>query len=419
MKESTATRTKENDIFLKTQQDLAESIDAIKRAQTTLKSGSKDQEATALLQSMSEQMPEVLLAFIAEDEVGAPAAAAYKGQSSGVIAMLEGLEKKFKKELDELELVESNKANAYELEMQHLTDTVAATKADVSEKQAEKGKTAAESAKAKGELVKTKDELDEDKKMLVESKATLATKTALFQTNQKTRTEEIAAIAKAIEIISSPDVAAGYSKNINLAQATSLLQTQSTKRRVTVTHRVKNLLAQRAALLSSGTLKSFADEVSGAPFTKVINLVKGMIAKLKAEASAEAEHKQWCDEQLKANKLTRDKQTTQKEKLDASIAKLNGSIDTMSKQIAKLVAEQAALTTAQKKASDIRAAEKASNAKTTKDAVAGAAATKQALTVLKKFYSAQAFVQQVPEMEKFGGQQGSSKFLRWRNLVAS
>merc|ERR1719421_1541506 len=81
----------------------------------------------------------------------------------------------------------------------------------------------------------------------------------------------------------------------------------------------------------------------------------------------------------------------------------------MSKTIAKLVAEQAALTAAQKKASDIRQEEKTRNTDTVKDAVAGAEATKQALTVLKKFYSAQAFVQQVPEMEKFGGQQGSSK----------
>merc|ERR1719498_384016 len=81
----------------------------------------------------------------------------------------------------------------------------------------------------------------------------------------------------------------------------------------------------------------------------------------------------------------------------------------MSKEIATLISQQAALTTAQKKATDMRTEEKATNAKTTQDAVAGAEATKQALSVLKKFYSAQAFIQQVPDMEKYGGQQGSSK----------
>merc|ERR1719316_253421 len=220
MKEGTALRNKENGIFMSTQQDLAESVDAIERAQDVVKSGAQDKEqAAVLLQRMATTVPKmdlVLAAFLEDQEVGAPAAAAYESQSDGVIAMLEGLEKKFKKELDECQLEESNKAHAYELEMQHLTDTVAATKADLSEKQAQRGKTAADSAKAKGELVKTKEELEEDKKMLVEVKSTFATKKSMFEGNQKTRTEELAAIAKAIEIISSPQVSKGYSDNINL-----------------------------------------------------------------------------------------------------------------------------------------------------------------------------------------------------------
>merc|ERR1719160_10230 len=321
------------------------------------------------------KMSLILAAFLQEDEVGAPAAAAYESQSDGVLAMLKGLEKKFKKELDEVELEESNKAHNYELEMQHLTDTVASTKADLAEKKEQKGKTEAESAKAKGELVKTKTELEEDEKMLVEVQSTFATKKAMFETNQKTRTDELAAISKAIEIISSPEVSGSFSQ-VNSAKATSLLQTQSSKRRVVMRHRVSRLLEQRAELLSSDTLRSFANEVAGSPFVKVVGMIKELIAKLKLEASLE---------------------------------KLAGQIDTMAKEIATLLAEQSALTKAQQKATAIREEEKATNADTVRDAVAGAEATKQALTVLKKFYSAQAFVQQAPEMEKYSGQQGSSK----------
>merc|ERR1719247_653088 len=185
--------------------DLAESVDAIEKAHDVISSGAQDKEqAAVLLQQMATtvpKMPIVLAAFLEEEELGAPKAAAYQSQSDGILAILEGLGKKFKKELDECELEESNKAHAYELEMQHLTDTVAATKGDLSEKQAQKGKTAADSAKAKGELVQTKDELEEDKKMLVEVKSTFATKKSMFEGNQKTRREELAAISKAIEII--------------------------------------------------------------------------------------------------------------------------------------------------------------------------------------------------------------------------
>merc|ERR1719171_66018 len=42
MKDATTLRNKEKDSFLATQKDLAESVDAIQRAQETLKSGSQD-----------------------------------------------------------------------------------------------------------------------------------------------------------------------------------------------------------------------------------------------------------------------------------------------------------------------------------------------------------------------------------------
>merc|ERR1719487_1034728 len=190
MKEATALRKKENDIFMSTQKDLAESVDAIEKAHDVISSGAQDKEqAAVLLQSMATtvpKMPLVLAAFLEEEELGAPKAAAYQSQSDGVLAILEGLGKKFKKELDECQLEESNKAHAYKLEMQHLTDTVNSNKIDLSEKQEAKGSRSAESAKASGDLAKTKDELEEDKKALVETTATLATKTAMFEGNQKT-----------------------------------------------------------------------------------------------------------------------------------------------------------------------------------------------------------------------------------------
>lgn len=411
MSEATTLRNKENAIFMKTQQDLAESVDAIGKATEVVQAGSGDKDQAALLQtlaSVSPKMPLILAAFLEEEELGAPKAAAYQGQSAGIIGILDGLAKKFKKELDECQLEESNKANAFELELQHLTDTVTSEKVDLSEKRAEKGKTAAESAKAKGELQTTKDELADDKRMLVEVKATYTTKSDMFNANQKVRADELVAIGKAIEIISSPQVSLISS---NHAQVTSLLQTQSSKRRVAVKQRVATLLEQRASLLSSSALKAFALEVANSPFAKVTGLIKTLIAKLKEEAAAEAEHKQWCDDQLKANKLTRDKEGTQNDKLSASIEKLSGDISTMGKDIATLLAEQSALTKAQAKATDIRTEEKNRNADTVKDAIAGAEAIKSALTVLKKFYAAQAFAQlkQVPdsEMEEFKGSTGA------------
>jgi len=111
---------------------------------------------------------------------------------------------------------------------------------------------------------------------------------------------------------------------------------------------------------------------------------------------------------LKANKLTRKKHGTKSDQLEASVEKLAGEIDTMSKKIGTLADEQAGLTEAQTKATGIREAEKKSNTQTVADAIAGGKALTAALKVLKDFYSSQSFIQQAPDMEKFGGQQGAS-----------
>lgn len=413
MKEATDLRNEERQTFLETQEDLLESLEAIKEAEKVIKSGAQDQEqAAALLQRMATKipkMPMVLAAFVQDDEVGAPKAAAFKSQSGGVLAMLKGLNKKFEKELNEVGTEESNKAHHYDLEMQHLGDTVKASKADLAEKKAEKGKTAAASAKAKGELQRTKDELEEDKKMLAEITSTFETKKNLFEGNQKTRTEEIAAIGKAIQIISSPEVSESHEEHVkSFGRSVSLLQTQSSQRRVAVRERVSKLLQRRAALLSSSTLRSFAEEVANSPFAKVIDLIKSLISRLKEEAAAEADHKQWCDEQLQSNQIARDTHGTKADRLKASLEQLTSDIAAMSKDISTLAAEQADFSKAMNKATALRQEEKAKNEDTVKDATAGAAATKQALEVLNKFYSSQSFLQQVPEMEKYSGQQGAS-----------
>merc|ERR1719223_1275804 len=134
-------------------------------------------------------------------------------------------------------------------------------------------------------------------------------------------------------------------------------------------------------------------------------MIKELIAKLKEEAAAEADHKQWCDQQLMENKNKRNKKTTESEKLMAEIDEMNANIDTMAQSIQTLIQEQEDLTKAMGEASTQRTAEKTENKATIADAQAGAAAVKSALVVLRNFYDSQSFIQQVPEMESYGGQQ--------------
>merc|ERR1719399_678836 len=139
-------------------------------------------------------------------------------------------------------------------------------------------------------------------------------------------------------------------------------------------------------------------------------MIEDLIAKLKEEAAAEAEHKAWCDEQLHDNKLKREKKTSQVNKLTAEIEAKTEEIAAMAKKIARLAKEQAELTKAMEEATAQRTEEKASNTEAMKDAAAGEEATKAALVILKEFYASQAALlqqQQVPEMAAYKGMQSA------------
>merc|ERR1719271_2241689 len=241
-------------------------------------------------------MRRVLAAFIEETEErakGGPEVAAYEFQSGGIIALLEKFQKKFKDELAEVESEESNQAHNFDMEMIHLSDTIAYLKKEHEEKSVLKAKRASESAAGRSELADTKADLAEDQTTLKDLKATFAAKTDQFKANQEVRKQELEAIGKAIEIIASPEVSAGYGKHMGLVQAakTTFLQLRSVRTRVTSRQRAAQFLANKAKLLSSETLKTFVKQMEANPFDKVIEMIKDLVAKLKEEAAAEAEHK--------------------------------------------------------------------------------------------------------------------------------
>merc|ERR1719284_2136013 len=104
-------------------------------------------------------------------------------------------------------------------------------------------------------------------------------------------------------------------------------------------------------------------------------MIKDLIVKLMEEATAETEHKGWCDTELTTNK-----QTPEIEDLNAEIADLTQRVEELTKAIAELEKEMA-------QATEDRAASKATNEATIADAKAAQTAVENALAVLKDFYA--------------------------------
>jgi len=61
-----------------------------------------------------------------------------------------------------------------------------------------------------------------------------------------------------------------------------------------------------------------------------------LLTKLKEQAASEADHKSFCDKELKKNKLKRDKKTSEVEGLQAEIEEKTAQIIDMAKKISTL-----------------------------------------------------------------------------------
>merc|ERR1719253_41231 len=244
-----------------------------------------------------------------------------------------------------------------------------------------------------------------DAKYLAELTATCEQKASDFESRQQLRADEIVAIEKAIEIISSGAVAGNADKHLPsllqnrasaLAQLRSDLNAQAKLRLV-------SYLNRRAKQLNSRVLSVLAVRASDDPFQKVKKMIKDLIVRLMEEANEEAEHKGWCDTELSTNEQTRKEKTSAVETLHAEIDELEASIAKLTDDITDLSAAVAELDAAMSKATKLRQEEKATNTETITDSQQAQTAVAQALAVLKEFYAkaadATALVQQpAPEI---------------------
>jgi len=399
-----------------THADYTESIDALERAIAVLKKQAYDRSQASLLQVRSltslklipDDAKKIIDSFLQEEpaeglEVTAPQADGYEFQSNGVIEMLSKLLDKFIAERTTLEKEEMNAKHAFDMLVQDLTAQISQASSDKDSKSESKAKKLQGKADAEGDFKDTTETRAADAKYLGDLTATCEQKASDFEARQQLRTEELEAIQKAVEIISSGAVSGNSDKHLpSLAQeqgaALVQLKTESAQRAMQT--RVAKFLQARAGRLNSRLLSALATRASEDPFTKVKKMIKDLIVRLMEEANEEAEHKGWCDTELSTNEQTRSEKTAAVETLHAEIDQLEASVAKLTEDITLLTEAVAGLDAAMAKATELREEEKATNAATVKDAEDAQTATAQALTVLKEFYEkagdATAFVQQEP-----------------------
>jgi len=405
-----AQRAKDNKEFLAESQDYGESIDALERAIAVLSKQNYDRTgAKAVLLQLSEgetlpaqakQMVAALIGMMeSPDDDGqgsdfmskaAPESNAYEFQSGSIIDLLKKLTDDFRTKKGECEKEEMNSQHAHDMIMVDLTNSISNANEEVGEKTEEKQRKAAKAAEDKKQLASTIQSKEEDEKTLTALKTECDEKIMSFNEKQQLRADEIEAIEKAIEILSSGSVSGNAEKHLALV-ATSLLQvgdkTAANSRAQGIRRHLREFLANEASRLHSRGLQLLADQAEADPFAKVKKLIDSMITRLLEEANADAEHEGWCDKEMGQSKVTRDKLTEEIDGLDAAVEEGKASILALANEITTLTKEIADLDAATAEATVLRTEEKEKNAETIADAKEAQTAVQAATAILKDFYA--------------------------------
>jgi len=412
LKEAASRRDADHSSYQGELGDLTETVDALERAIRVLGKQNYDrkQAAEALLQvtsftSIPETVQRTVAAFL-EMQTGqdfitaeAPEASAYEFQSTSILDLLKKLHDEFDKQKTECEKGEINSRHAHEILSQDLHDQVEIATADREQATVqlqEKKKILAEDKK---ELKQTQTDRDNDAQYLKELKLECEEKGKSFDEKQDLRTEEVEAIQKAIDILSSDDVTGNAEKHLPAAlmqqskKATSFAHLRTISHEHEPSHNIRRALADflkgEGHRLHSQRIGMLAERVAASsdPFAKVKQLINDLIQRLLEEANAESEHKGWCDKELGTNKITRSRLQDQMDDLTSKIDETDAFIIQSTERIAKLSKESEELTKAMEEATKLRVEEKAKNEETMQDAADAQRAVREATAVLKEFYA--------------------------------
>merc|ERR1719482_2221349 len=342
----------------------------------------------ALLQSSSDD------SLSLDQPAGAPDPAAYESKSGGILETLEDMLDKAKAQQSEAQKAEMNAKHNFEMLAQKLKDAIEHEGKELDGQK--KDKAAAEEAKAtaEGELAMATKALNEGDKMLEDLQNDCMTKATEYDTEQKERGGELAALESAKSILEEKTGGASD-------RSYSFLQTKAQSR---AAMKAREQQADRVLALVQSLAKDGSSELSslaaklentmsqaaldGAdPFAKVKTLISEMIEKLVADAKKEADHKAFCDKEMSETKAAKEDKQDEVDDLTTKIDKATAKIAKLKEEVATLEEELAAIAKLQQEADALRAKEKEAFGEAKADYESGLEGVGIALQVLRDYYA--------------------------------
>eukprot|EP00928_Gymnodinium_smaydae_P046710 TRINITY_DN31133_c0_g1_i1.p1 TRINITY_DN31133_c0_g1~~TRINITY_DN31133_c0_g1_i1.p1 ORF type:complete len:724 (+),score=240.09 TRINITY_DN31133_c0_g1_i1:57-2174(+) len=430
LKAATEIREKEHKEFTAVEKELVDSIDTLERAINVLE---RKMRGSAMLQasvnrknlgelvhtmkavveaaSLSLSDKQRLIGLVQSNEdsdddagldsLGAPAAEVYQTHGGSIVDVLEDLKQKAVVQLDEARREEMNSRHNFQLMKQSLEDQIKVDEKDLASSKTMKHDATETRARATGDLTVSKKGLADAESVLKNMKGDCLTKAQDHEISVKNRQEELKALAEAKKAIA--EMTGGAAEQAYGAPA-SLLQVDSNQvstlrtRADLANFEVVNLVRKLAREQKSAALAQLAGQISAAmregasgsvadPFAKVKNLISGMIERLMREAGEEAQHKAYCDKEMKETKQKTEELKYDIEKLSSKIDKSRADSAMLKDEVSTLQAELAEIARSQAEADGLRNEEHSVYVSAKADLEQGLTGVRMALKVLREYYA--------------------------------
>merc|ERR1719460_1137693 len=234
----------------------------------------------------------------------------YAPQSGQIFGILQQMKETFEANLAASQKEEMENQKAYEDLKAAKEAEIQAGQEQIETKTQELADTDEKLAQSKGDIEDTRASLAADEKFLAELKEKCQMTDQEWEERQKTRQEEMAAVSKALAILSSDDAHDTFTKTFN-PEFTQTASAVRSKRR----DQAATVLSAAARKFQNPRLAQLATAVRLDAFTKVKKAIDDMVAQLMKEKEDEIKHKDWCVDEMNTNERTTEMKERDKDDL--------------------------------------------------------------------------------------------------------
>jgi len=352
---------------------------AARVSQLVLSAGALDSEKSQALKDFLQQ------AQGASSFLAIPGFQSYAPQSGQIFGILKQMAEDFSRNLGESQAQEQKAKEEFEALKAAKEDEIASGKKLVAQLDAELAELMEKHAAAFEELEDVREQLELDRTFLENLKKKCAQTDEEYEARTKSRLEEIVAVEDTIKILNADESFEVFDKSVNTAfvqKAVVAEQEQQVRRQ-----RALQVLHQATGRTGSPQLALIAASVQLDAFTKVKEEIDKMVTELSRQQEDEIAHRDLCIDELNENTRSTAAGYDKKASLEAKIADLKKTIESLTTNIANAKAANAEMQTQMKRASEAREAENADFQQTIVDQRLTQAILRKALDRMKQVYA--------------------------------